>query len=77
MPHRGRSRREQVLEEKGDLRNHSLSGEFRRTLGVSEATWKRLRKNGTIPDPVAYTTSGWGLWSPEQVTEAIRKRVRY
>jgi hypothetical protein len=71
-----RTRSEWVAHEKGEeYKHHVTMIEFARTLGLEESRFKRWVKSGRIPAPDAYTSSGWRLWSPQQVTDAIRKRA--
>ena len=70
-----RTRAEWVAEEKGVHSQHSTSREFALLLGIDESTFKRWVQAEKVPAPDAVTPSGWRLWSPEQVQEAIRKRA--
>lgn len=48
-------------------------GELAEYLGKSRSTIKRWVRAGVVPEPDARTPNGWGLWSPTQVAEILRK----
>jgi predicted DNA-binding transcriptional regulator AlpA len=51
------------------------SGEVMALLGVSEATWKRMKRDGRAPKAKYTSPSGWPLWSKEQVRKMIRDSI--
>lgn len=68
--------KQRVKREKGpDRQNWMTSGEFAKYLGVSPRWFRRMQQKGTVPEPAARTDSGYGLWSPEQQAETLRKKT--
>jgi hypothetical protein len=65
----------QFAREKADHPTARTSGELRDLLRISESTFKRAREDGRIPEPAYHSISGWPLWSADQVTALLRRRI--
>lgn len=61
--------------EKGEFLTYLTTQEFARFLNVSLKTIKRWEQSGRLPEPAQRSKSGWGLYSPDQVTAILRERI--
>lgn len=65
-----------IKSEKGKYTDHLTTGELARFLGVALRTVHRWEASGKLPKPAQTTNLGWKLYSPTQVTEILRERIK-
>lgn len=66
---------QEVLAEQRNHPGAMRAGQLRMMLGLSDATFKRYRKAGRIPDPEITLSNGWPLWSDQQVKDLLARRI--
>lgn len=64
-----------VEREKAGHPGARTSKEVMELLGVSEATWKRMKRDGRAPKAKFTSPSGWPLWSKEQVRKMVKDSI--
>lgn len=69
-----RSKRQFILDEKGEYPDHMTSGELCRFLHIDPRTLRSWRKKGLAPDQMS--TRGWSLWSPTQQQQLLTREAR-
>jgi len=71
----GRSLKQWIAEEKGPYQDHMTSGELCIYLNINPRTLREWKKKPWFPPPEVITAKGWGLWSPDQQTALLRRRL--
>jgi DNA-binding transcriptional regulator YiaG len=68
------AQRDRVNTMKGEeLASHMTSTEFAAYLGINPRRFRRWQASGKIPKPATHTAVGYGLWSPEQQLDMMKR----